>query len=445
MRSSPLRILLLQALRSSLAAPLALTACGSTPQVDATTGYASPACDNGALSVSGLKPAVQPDAVELRQLVGAGTGTPSSAVLSSTGTACATATDKQACNTAFDALLPSVGFAQECSNLCTSYYLATTRGDEVTAWTTIDQVKQLLGTIDTSQEAALLTLAYGYSLQCSVLDRGAVKQRADGGFDVVATKGSACGAGPGVTRFYLTVTPSGEVVEERSEQAQAGDPNCAAGRRPVGLVSTGRSDCDEVVGQHFATVAHLEAASVDAFLRLRDELALHGATDALRSAALLAALEEVRHAHVTTALAARYGASVESPCIEPGPLRSLVEVAIDNAVEGCVRETYGALVAHHQAAHAADPEVRAAMARIAEEETRHAELSWDIAAWATAELSPEEREAVRAAQQAAAATLREELSRPVPAALIEQAGLPDSRSALAMLEVLLQGLPALAA
>jgi hypothetical protein len=84
------------------------------------------------------------------------------------------------------------------------------------------------------------------------------------------------------------------------------------------------------------------------------------------------------------------------------------------------------------------------MARIAEDETRHAELSWDIAAWADSRLSPAEREAVRRARRAAVEMLRDELARPVDPALVEVAGLPEARSALAMLEVMLQGLPALA-
>jgi hypothetical protein len=41
--------------------------------------------------------------------------------------------------------------------------------------------------------------------------------------------------------------------------------------------------------------------------------------------------------------------------------RSLESIAIENAVEGCVNETWAALVATLQAAHATDPELRAVM------------------------------------------------------------------------------------
>ncbi len=440
MSSSPLRALLRRAVHASVVAPLALTACGPD-----TTGYQAPACEGGRLAVTGLAPAVIPDVVELRQRFDFFGDEPSSpSVASTAGTACATATDKPACDAAFTALSPDAGFGRDCLQLCTSYFLATTKADEVKAWETLEQLKAFLGTIDTGQEAALLTLARGYTLECGRLDRGGVKARPAGGFDVIATRGLTCGPGTQLTRFFLEVTPAGDVVERRSEVAQYGDPNCAIGRRPAGLTSSGRTGCAGALGRHFASAAHLEAASLDAFVRLRDELWLHGAGDELRGAAFLSALEEVRHAQVTSALAARFGASVATPRVESRPLRSLLEVALDNAVEGCVRETYGALVAHHQARHAQDPEVRAVMARIAEDETRHAELSWDIAAWADSRLSPAEREAVRRARRAAVEMLRDELARPVDPALVEVAGLPEARSALAMLEVMLQGLPALA-
>ncbi len=63
-------------------------------------------------------------------------------------------------------------------------------------------------------------------------------------------------------------------------------------------------------------------------------------------------------------------------------LRSLEALAVENAVEGCVRETMGALFAMHQAASAADPHVRATMVSIAPDETRHAALGWAVAEWA---------------------------------------------------------------
>ena len=156
--------------------------------------------------------------------------------------------------------------------------------------------------------------------------------------------------------------------------------------------------------------------------------------------AVVGALEEVLHTHATAQLARRFGATPRRPEVEVLPLRPLFEVALDNAVEGCVRETYGALVAHHQAQHARDEQVRTLMARIAEDETRHAGLSWAVGAWAHAQLSAAEREALREAQRKAVATLREEVATPLDAALVQEAGMPAPEVASSLVASLEQEL-----
>lgn len=52
---------------------------------------------------------------------------------------------------------------------------------------------------------------------------------------------------------------------------------------------------------------------------------------------------------ITRRLAARYGATAPRPRVERAPVRSLEDIAVENAVEGCVRETFGALVGAWQA------------------------------------------------------------------------------------------------
>jgi hypothetical protein len=111
-------------------------------------------------------------------------------------------------------------------------------------------------------------------------------------------------------------------------------------------------------------------------------------------------------------------------------------VALENAVEGCVRETYGAVVGHHQAQRAQDPVVRAAMAQVAEDETRHAALSWAVAEWALPRLSEAQRMAIRAAQRGAIDALTRSVSIPESDALVQDAGLPAPRAALVMLQAL---------
>ena len=77
-----------------------------------------------------------------------------------------------------------------------------------------------------------------------------------------------------------------------------------------------------------------------------------------------------------------------------------------------MRETYGAIVGLHQPACAEDAELRAAMRTIAENELRHAELSWRIAAFGEPMLSPTERHLVAQARASALEALRAEAATP---------------------------------
>lgn len=61
---------------------------------------------------------------------------------------------------------------------------------------------------------------------------------------------------------------------------------------------------------------------------------------------------------------------------------SLHDVAGLCLLEGCVGETLAALDAAEALASATDPHVRAALARIADDERRHAELAFRFVAWA---------------------------------------------------------------
>lgn len=428
MHPSPLRRLFARTLRASLASPLVLAGCGS---VD-TTGYSAPTCENGRLAVSGLSPAMPTDFVQLRQRVGVGNSEDhySEMEVSSSGTVCATASQPSTCAEAYRDLTSNSGFRQSCLQICTEYYLATTRGDDVTALTTLESLRGFLGSIDTAQEAVLLAFAQGYDVSCDTLSRGAVKADAAGGFKVIATQGFACGAGTELKQFLLNVSASGEVSEVSHSVLERGDPNCAIGRRPVGLRAREGVACTSALGHHFATAAHLEAASIQAFLRLYEELHLHGADEALRDSALVSAMDEVLHTDLSTRLAHRFGATPPRPDVTPLPLRPLFEVALDNAVEGCTRETYGALVAHHQALHARDAELRTVMARIAEDETRHAELSWAVERWALTRLSDAERSELREARRRAVEVLRQEVAEPLEAELVTEAGLPSPELAM---------------
>ena len=81
-----------------------------------------------------------------------------------------------------------------------------------------------------------------------------------------------------------------------------------------------------------------------------------------------------------------------------------------------------------QATAAADPRVRRVMRGIARDETRHAALAWQVAAWAEPRLRARDRAAVRATRAAARDELRAELARARDAELIAVAGVPDARA-----------------
>lgn len=198
---------------------------------------------------------------------------------------------------------------------------------------------------------------------------------------------------------------------------------CGAGRRPPGLEEPG-----EPMGW-LAYTAFLEAASVDAFRALRRDLAALGAPRRLLRAASRAARDERRHARRVGALSRRRGARPPAPVVRPGAPPALEALAAHNAVEGCVRETFGALIARWQAESAGDREVAGAMARIAEDEARHAALAWEIDAWARRRLDPAARARVDLARAEAARALVADAARERSMELTLDLGLPDRRTA----------------
>jgi len=174
-----------------------------------------------------------------------------------------------------------------------------------------------------------------------------------------------------------------------------------SGRRPFGFDGSAANGPLDL-GGFFADMARLEAASVHAFRTLARELRAHRAPRRLIGMTRRAAHDEKRHARVMRALAHRHGGTWREPEVTKTAVRSLEAIAIENAVEGCVRETFGALLATYQAGNARDPVIREAMARIARDETRHAALAWQVAGWLSGQLAEEARLRVSAKRRAAA-------------------------------------------
>lgn len=203
--------------------------------------------------------------------------------------------------------------------------------------------------------------------------------------------------------------------------------NC--GRRPEGLAFDGAPAGNGTAAQ-LAAMAELEAASIPAFARLARELAHHGAPAALVARARAAMRDEIRHARVLGELARRAGCAPRSLDLPALPIRTLDGIARENAVEGCVHEAFGALVATFQAECAALP-VRGVFAQIAVDEQRHAALAEDVHAWLASRLEPASLAAVDAARAHAESDLRASLTAHTAC---DALGLPGPHDARAMFD-----------
>lgn len=240
-------------------------------------------------------------------------------------------------------------------------------------------------------------------------------------------------AGLGGLPTACAVTFDGDRVDVAvAYEVGTGADGCPVdGRRPAGLIAARTALARDRAGAWLAHAAWLEAASIHAFVHLAGELEHHGAPPALVRGALVAAADEVRHTTMMTRLALRHGARPRGPEVTlPGP-RSLAAIAVDNVIEGCVRETWGAVLAAWQARTARDPEARAVFAAIAGDELRHAALAWAIDRWLAPRLAAADRVLVQAARALAAADLTAELAL-APDDSLAALGLPDPTSAYAL-------------
>jgi hypothetical protein len=93
------------------------------------------------------------------------------------------------------------------------------------------------------------------------------------------------------------------------------------------------------------------------------------------------------------------------------------------------------LLATFQADHASDLEVRGTMRIVARDETRHAALSWQVAAFLCPQLSERERAHIARAQRAALCQLEQQLEEPSRVER-ELLGSPTRAQALALLRSL---------
>lgn len=168
--------------------------------------------------------------------------------------------------------------------------------------------------------------------------------------------------------------------------------SCGAGRRHEAHRREAFAAHDPV-GAFFAEGESLERASAPAFRALYSDLEAHGAPRSLLVRTRRAIEDEKRHTMTMRRLARARGARPLGARRSrfPRAARPLLTIAIENAIEGCARETFGALVATVQAAQAEAPEIARAFAAIARDETRHAALAHDVHDWLLTKLDAADR------------------------------------------------------
>ncbi len=205
----------------------------------------------------------------------------------------------------------------------------------------------------------------------------------------------------------------------------SGEDMCTGGRHSDTLAGRAQGRGRDSTAAWLAREACGEAGSVHAFRQLARELEALGAPEALVAGARLAMGDELRHARVVRNLARAHGGRPDVARVLPQPPRDLFAVALENAVEGCVHETFAAARAGHQAMHAEDLEVRAVSAMLAEDESRHADLAAAVHEWACARLPLHEAAAIEEARRAAWARLASHPPAMTPEA-IRILGLPNA-------------------
>jgi hypothetical protein len=158
------------------------------------------------------------------------------------------------------------------------------------------------------------------------------------------------------------------------------------GRRSPGVFE--RHVTDRTLDHFFAIVAHNEAASVDAFGLLYRELRSRRAPAPLLRGVERARRDEARHASRAARLTRQRVPRVLRRRVSP---RSVLDVAVDNAREGCGRELFGACVGLLLAQRATTQRLRAYYASITRDELRHASLSFRLHDWLSTSLTTAER------------------------------------------------------
>jgi hypothetical protein len=206
-------------------AALATIHCGST--IDDSNTAQAPACSLGDSSLGDIRPAQPVDYLEIRKECCTASNI---WVLRSTGERCKTATNAAGCEAAYD------GVVVPATTLGGGFFVVFTRGDEVGAIGSADDLRAFLGPVDTADEAIFVasttvvptSLFEQFSFDCA----NTVLRAAGDGFDIVARaqEASVAMAGCGYRwRAWLHVAAPGAVTIVASEHDGSPCPTWGAG------------------------------------------------------------------------------------------------------------------------------------------------------------------------------------------------------------------------
>lgn len=364
---------------------------------------------------------------------------PPRTVRTTLGETCADTPDKDACESDLEAIkADKEGFprVRVWPDEAPSYFLERryyyTRGDEVGAIRSGEDLLKLIVPINTAKAAAALlvfseeTRALG-SPECGMPSARFLPE----GIVVRLRTDWKCVDSYTDKEHFILVRPEGGI--EHLEENVLGEEivGCVVGRLTDG-VRIAFDPAKMSVADHLAEMAALEAAAVYAFRRLADEMRSLGAPESMVERALEAADDEVRHAVMVGLEARRRGKVPQAIKVDELPARPILEISLENAREGMVRETYGALAAHYHALSAKDPRLARLFARLAEDETRHAALSLDYGDFLDEKLSDEERAQVEEARLEAVRSLYAELGNELEDEVHEELGWPRPEIARAL-------------
>ena len=168
------------------------------------------------------------------------------------------------------------------------------------------------------------------------------------------------------------------------------------GRRMV--QTSFRSSNPQDLAGYFASVAQEEAVSVYAFQEMLFFLKERNAPDHLIQACHKAIHEEKEHTAMMTQLAHQHGCTQAAIKIKRGSFSSMFDFAMQNAIAGCIEETWASVLALYRAQHT--PKYQERFTQIARDEIGHAQLSWHIHQWAMSQLSTPEQQHIIAQMKA---------------------------------------------